>query len=100
MFIEEESVYGCQSGLNKGPDISSSEVFVRWIRIPFRKATLRPLGQMLLAKLAVRSQLSPISKTKRGLIVGTIDHTAIDESRDSVDLFSWLYPLSSGTIDV
>ena len=97
MFIQEESVYGCQSGLNKGPDISSSEVFVRRIRIPFWKATLGPLRQMLLAKLAVRLQFSPISKSKRGLTVGTIDHTAVDESCDSVDLFAWLFPLSPGT---
>ena len=100
MFIEEEGVYGCQGWLDEGPHISRCEVVRRGIGIPSSKSALGPLGQVLLAKLTVRPQFSPISKSTRGLLVGTVDHAAIDESCDPVDLFAGLLSLPDGTKDV
>ena len=93
VFIEEESVYGCEPGLDDGPRVSGSQVLRRWIRIPRGKSALRPHGQVALAKLAgfaVSLQLGTVSKSKRGLVVRSIDLAAVDERCDPVDLLTWL----------
>ena len=95
MLIEEESVDGGQARLHDGPSVSSRQVLCCWVRTPCGEATLGPHGKVALAKLfafAVRLQLGPVSKSKRGLVVRAVDLAAIDEGCHPVDLLTCLPP--------